>query len=67
MEETVAARLGGVDGRRPGVTERLLRLDTTDQFATFVMLERYLQQPSRLESQRIFQLPPDTQQMLIQR
>lgn len=67
MEETVAARWTSADGQRPGVTEHILRLDTRDQFATFVMLERYLQQPSRLEGQRIFQIPPDSQQMLIQR
>ncbi|XP_062503003.1 acidic fibroblast growth factor intracellular-binding protein-like isoform X2 [Corticium candelabrum] len=66
VEKAVSARLSGADGRQPGVTENLLRLDTKDQFATFVMLEHYLQQPLRLDGQRIFQLPPNFQQELIQ-
>lgn len=45
----------------------VLMSDTMDQFRTFQMCERLLQNPAKLANQLLFQIPPDRQAMLIER
>lgn len=45
----------------------VLHSDTMDQFRTFQMREQLLQSPSKVASQLLFQIPPHSQTMLIER
>ncbi|XP_065832673.1 acidic fibroblast growth factor intracellular-binding protein B-like isoform X2 [Oscarella lobularis] len=51
----------------PEVSDHILLLDTIQQFSTFAMLEQYLQHPSKLETQTIFQIAPESRQMLLRK
>ncbi|CAL8111312.1 unnamed protein product [Orchesella dallaii] len=49
----------------PGATPEFLMADISDQFRTYLMLEKWLQLPPRLNEQWTFQMDASTQAMLI--
>ena len=49
------------------VSAEVLHSDTMDQFRTFHMCERLLHCPVKLSNQLLFQIPPQSQSMLIER
>lgn len=49
------------------VSAEVLFSDTMDQFRTFQMCERFLHCPTKLANQLMFQIPPQTQSMVIER
>lgn len=67
MNDAVKVRIEGGVMEECEASPDVLLSDTMDQFRTFQMCERLLQNPSKLANQLLFQIPPDRQAMLIER
>lgn len=49
------------------VSYAIISSDTQDQFRLFFLLERFLQSPPMLARQMLLHIPPDVQDMLIEK
>lgn len=67
MNDAVKVRIDGGVMEECETSADVLLSDTMDQFRTFQMCERLLQNPAKLANQLLFQIPPDRQAMLIER
>lgn len=67
VNDAVRVRIEGGVMEECEASADVLMSDTMDQFRTFQMCERLLQNPSKLANQLLFQIPPDRQAMLIER
>lgn len=53
--------------KKLGVSHAIVSSDTQDQFRLFFLLERFLQSPPMLARQMLLHIPPDVQDMLIEK
>lgn len=67
VNDAVRVRMEGGVLEECDASAEVLLSDTMDQFRTFQMCERLLQNPAKLANQLLFQIPPDRQAMLIER
>ncbi|KAL6480275.1 hypothetical protein MHYP_G00113080 [Metynnis hypsauchen] len=67
VNDAVKVRIEGGVMEECEASAEVLLSDTMDQFRTFQMCERLLQNPAKLANQLLFQIPPDRQAMLIER